>query len=556
MATPVSGVNNWLTLNGHPLDFAPDADNLAVQATDHNANELRITRFAPDHLEIRVDGERLETERYGLWTWLPKGFAGLYEVTVTAPKQSVYTTRVRVLPNLISQKRYEWMIKGIGDFSADLLFQLHSPAVERMNMAEMEQLQSPVRDYRLIESLIGELEKSIRQIAHMPNQGLLSQKERRQWHELHAFADNVMPMPGTAIALPTYRHRLPATLPAEWMVERQTATYDVYENRLLKQFLWRQLLPRLDELEKRAGQEIKRRKQNLSIIRLNKWEDTESVRIAELEQVIAHCRQLQRQVIGWGNLPFLQQVSMMALRNVPTQVLQKHPAYGRFYQVYLRFQQELKRGLNSEGFLTQIAMRKLSELYEMWSVFQLTRILLNFLRAWGYELVTNQGFFRLDDEMFHFEVDRQASITLQRGEKRILIRYEPLYPPANNLPEGLVCAWNYQRTPDLVLEVWQEKEPQNILIFDAKYKAISKRGRETFLEEDLQKMSSYYNEIRWKTRHNRLTTRIVSSAYIIYPGEVLEHQHEVGALPLVPGRKPEQGVLLALIDLLQAAQAT
>lgn len=558
MATPVFGANKWLTLNGHPLDFAPGADNLTANATERADNALRITRSAPNHLEIRVDGERLETERYGFWTWWPKGFAGLYEVTVTAPNQPIYATKVRVLPSLISQQRYERMIQEIGDFSADLLFQLHSPATERMSMAEMEQLQSPVRDYRLIESLMAELAEGIRQIAHMPHQGLVSQQERRQWHELHAFADNVHPMPGTAVALPTLRARIPTALPAEWVVERQTRTYDVYENRLLKQFLWRQLLPRLDALETRANAEIERRKQNLAVIRRNDWDDTESVRIAELEQVVADCRQMQRQVIGWTSLPFLQQVSMTALRHVPTQVLQKHPAYGRFYQVYLHFQQELKRGLNSEGFLTQIALRKLSELYEMWSIFKITRFLLIFLREFGYEVVSNQGFFRVDDEMFHFEVDRQASITLQKGKKKAVIRYEPLYPPINTVGEGLVCIRPYPRTPDLALALWQDGKPKCILIFDAKYRMERENGRETFLVEDLQKMGAYYNEIGYKERHShRRPSPLVSSAYILYPGEVLEHNPqypEVGALPLVPDSQQQVAVYNALADMFKAAE--
>lgn len=558
MATPVSGVNKWLTLNGRPLDFSVSADNLAANATERTDNALRITRSAPDHLEIRVDGERLETERYGFWTWWPKGFAGLYEVTITAPNQPLYATKVRVLPSLISQQRYEWMIKEIGDFSTDLLFQLHSPATERMNMAEMEQLQSPVRDYRLIESLIEELAEGINQIAHMPHKGLVSQKEMRQWHELHTFSDNVYPMPGTVVAIPTFRARIPSVLPAEWLVERQAHTYDVYENRLLKQFLWRQLLPRLDTLEKRAEAEIERRKQTLSIIRRNGWEDTESVRITELEHVVTNCQQMQRQVISWTSLPFLQQVSMTALRHVPTQVLQKHPAYGRFYRVYLNFQQELKRGLNSEGFLTQIALRKLSELYEMWSIFKLTRFLLVSLRKFGYEVISEQGFFRLDDELFHFEVDRNASIVLQKKDRQIQIRYEPTYPSERTLPEGLVCLRPYQRTPDLAVEVWQNREPKHVIIFDAKYRMQQEKGQETFLDEDLQKMGAYYNEIGWKERHsNRRPRSIVSSAYILYPGEVLEHNREypeVGALPLIPGPRQQEVMLHALMDLFKNAE--
>ncbi len=66
-------------------------------------------------------------------------------------------------------------------------------------------------------------------------------------------------MPGPAVAIPVRHDRLPAVWPAQWDVRRGVLTYDVYENRLLKQFLWRQLLPRLYEIEDRARQEIERR---------------------------------------------------------------------------------------------------------------------------------------------------------------------------------------------------------------------------------------------------------------------------------------------------------
>ena len=114
----------------------------------------------------------------------------------------------------------------------------------------------------------------------------------------------------------------------EWQVEHSALTHDVYENRLLKHFLWRQLLPRLDELEKRAQAEIERRKISLSSAKRSGWDDTaeaERSQIVDLEQVAHSCRQMQRMVIGWGSLLFLTPVSLVPQRTVPTQVLQKHP---------------------------------------------------------------------------------------------------------------------------------------------------------------------------------------------------------------------------------------
>lgn len=119
MATQASGVNRWLTLNGKPLRFDSGSDNLDAGAMEYGYNQIRLTRAAPDDLEIRIDGEPLETEIYGRWTWHPAGFAGLYEVVVSTSEHGVYQTQVRVLPKHISHQRHEWMLKEIGKFSAD-----------------------------------------------------------------------------------------------------------------------------------------------------------------------------------------------------------------------------------------------------------------------------------------------------------------------------------------------------------------------------------------------------------------------------------------------------
>lgn len=558
MATQVSGVNRWLTLNGEPLRFHPVSENLAAGAEEYGYNNLRLTRSAPDGLTIWVDGEQLETEIYGRWTWRPRGFAGLYELGVSAPGHGRHQTQVRVLPSLFSQQRHEWMLQEIAKFSLDLLLRLQSPATEWMSVDDLEESQSPLRSYRLIEQLMAELGTAMRQIELMPHQALVSQSERRQWHEVRDYSAEVTPVAGPTVALPQLRARLPEAWPLQWDVSSHALTYDVYENRLLKQFLWRQLLIRISDVAERAGQEIQRRRSDLAIKQRRGWEDDESGRIAELEAVVVRCKEMERQVLAWGSLPFLQYVRPRTQRTVPTQVLQKHPAYGRFYQLYLLFQRKLRRGLNVDGFLTRIALRKMSELYEMWAVFRMTNLLMFALGKAGFRIISSQGFYRLEDAYFHFEVDRGAEIALLKGDRRLAIRYEPTYPPMGLLPTGLVTARRYQRTPDLALEVWRGGEVEHVLIFDAKYKVEKVAGRETFVQDDVQKMSSYYSEIAWKERDPRRRPRpVVSSAYILYPGEVVEHDTDyiqVGALPFVPGPKQQDAVMPALVDLLRFAE--
>ena len=73
---------------------------------------------------------------------------------------------------------------------------------------------------------------------------------------------------------------------------------------------------------------------------------------------------------------------------------------------------------------------------------------------------------------------------------------------------------------------------------------IEKTGVEaTFLDEDLNKMREYRDTIAWKNRNDPRLRPIVKSAYILYPGDVLEHDPDypdIGALPLQPKMEKDQ----------------
>lgn len=581
MAIQASGVSRWLTLNGQPLRFGPDEENLAAEAKEYGGNTFRLTADAPDHVAVRVEGELLDTAVYGRWLWQPGGYAGLYDVEVIIG-QKRYATQVRVLPSNLSQERYEHMLRQISQFSTDLLFQLFSWATERVSLDQIEQMPSPLRTYTLAKELMKELEIALADIARAPHRALLSETQRRRWHEVTTYSAALTPVPGPIMALPA-GGRGPAVWPVEWHEERQVLTHDVYENRLLKHFLWRQLLPRLGHVEDRAAKETERRRAERETMvkraarthgkKLESWQRSISEatkQIDTLETALADCRDMQRRVMGWGSRPFLSGVSTSPGQFAPTQVLQKHPAYGRFYRAYLRFQRELRHGLNSEGFLTTIAMRKMWELYQMWATLYLTALAGKVLRANGYEASANRGFFRVEEEYFHFEVDRQAEAIFVRDGREVRIRYEPEYPAAGAVPRGLVTDRDWNRTPDLAMELWEGDQARAVLLFDPKYKTDEvdqpfgtprdpqrERGPSRL---DLDKMSLYYDEIAWKDRQasGRRLPKVVSSAYVLYPGDKLVHnpdRMDIGAIPMVPEDKGRMRVAANVLeDLLRAAE--
>jgi len=544
MDIPASGADSWLTINNQPLSFHSENDNLQVNAKEAERNFIRITKNAPDNLEIWVDDEQLETERYGFWYWRPKSFAGLYHFTVIVPNHQTESTFVRVLPSRMSYERYEQMLGDIQSISEDLLFQLQSPSSERLTPHNQSYSSSSLREYKLIKAVYPELADVVSHIRRDPHSQLTNHTQSELIHQVKRFSSEVIPIPGPFVQLPqeVASETMVTVLPQLWLVEEHTLTHDTYENRLLKHFLWRRLLPRLISIQEKAKAEIDKRRESQKIKQFQGWADDEAEKIQKLEGVVLDCQDLFQQCIAWGSETFLKDVKMVFQCQQPSQILQKHPYYKRFYRVLLRFQKELGVNLDADRYTAELSIRKLSEIYETWSVFIVANATMVFLRKAGYQIISSNGFFTVRDDLFQFEVDRTAAVELLKGNRKILIRYEPVYAPACKVVEGLVSKGQRQRTPDLSVELMEFNKTLGVLIFDAKYRTEKEGNELTFLDEDLNKMREYRDTIVWKRRNDSRLRPIVRSAYILYPGDVLEHDPDypdIGALPLKP--KMEKG---------------
>lgn len=545
MGIPVSGVDTWLTINNQPLSFNSDNDNLQVNAEESERNFIRITKNTPDNLEIWVDDEQLETERYGSWFWRPKGYAGIYRFTLIAPNHKTETTFVRVLPSRMSFERYEQMLADIQTISEDLLFQLQSPSTERLSSHDQSYSSSSLREYKLIKAVIPELTDVMANIRRNPHSQLSKHSQVVLLHQVKQFSSEVMPVSGEFVQLPQGVASITgiSKIPQLWSVEEHTLTHNTYENRLLKHFLWRQLLPRLFSIQDKAKSEIQKRMESQKIKLAQGWQDDEGEKIKILEGVILDCHDLIKQSIAWGSESFLKDVLIVGQRHQPSQILQKHPYYNRFYRVFVRFQAELGVNLDADRYIAELSIRRLSEIYETWSVFIVANATMIILQKAGYQIISNNGFFTVRDDLFQFEIDRTADIELLKGNRKIIIRYEPVFEPAYKKSEGLVSRGNKQRTPDLSIEVKEFNQFYGVLIFDAKYRSVKFGEKNIFLDEDLNKMREYRDTIVLKRKNDSRYRAIVKSAYILYPGDVLEHDTEypdIGALPLAPKMEKTQ----------------
>lgn len=557
MDTLASGDKPWLTINGHPLVFDPGDDNSDAGAVEYPANQIRMTTHAPEDLELFIDGEPQETEIYGRWAWRPRGFAGIYELTASSKSGGKRMALVRVLPSRLTMDRWEQMFEDIRTVSEDLLFQLQSPAYERAKPRARQAELSAFRDYHLIKDFLPQLANVIMNIRRNPHRQLAERHQQVLAHDVRSFSNDIFPVPGPAVKVnaggaTTHLVQIPQT----WVVSEQVVTYDTYENRLLKHFLWRQLFPRIMQIQEKASSEIKRREQTRRDKIRQGWEENETEKIEALKEVLLKCQAMANQCIAWGSEPFLHNVGQIHTPQEPTQVLQKNPFYNRFYRIYLNLQKELGFYIDTEKFIAKLSTRKVSELYETWSIFIMTNVVVQLLTKSGYRLISNNGFYEVNNEQFQVDVDRQANIEMAKGNKIIKIRYEPLYLQAASVLQGLVSIAQKQRTPDLGIEIWQNEKCTGVIIFDAKYKATDDGNRQTYLDEDLDKMGDYLHAIRWKTPLQARPAQVVKSAYILYPGNVLEHDTEFperGALPFIPNNPQAKAVVGAIKDILASS---
>jgi hypothetical protein len=539
MAIQTSGVDTWLTLNDQPLSFQQGTENRTAGVTEYRECYFRSTSHGPPFLKIYVDGRYLTSEHEGYWRWTPKEYAGIYELVIEARDGSSFSTRLRVFPHKFTLPLYETMQQELSEVSIDLLLKIWSKATEKTAIIQNSHDTSPLHDFLLVKALYDQLQDIMVHICRDPQCALQEYTEALPCTLVHRFSRNLRPTPQTYLALPEQVANTCRTthIPEVWEMPLTIPSYDTYENRLIKTFLAKQLVNKISIIQQRAEKALAERKTSRNSSNASTQE------MISLQRIINDCRIMKRRCLAWIDEPFLCSVPTVVGPAKATQVLLKNPSYNRFYRVYLQFQQKLKVSIDTESFVTEVAMRKVSELYEMWSVFKFTQWTIDVLRAKEYTFVSQALFHELDKDHFYFDVRKNIpSIVLAKSDRQIIIKYEPIYfHHSSVLQPALVSdkAGSSRLTPDLSIEIYAQGKPQKVLIFDAKYKRERGNDKEYHPKsEDINTMNMYYNNILYKPSHdnNVPLEPVVSSAYVLFPGHKISQnaRHTVGGLPIIP----------------------
>jgi len=546
MAIPVSGVNNWLRINGAAVSFDVGSENIQLGLQEEKWHEIKLTKSAPLITEVTlVDAEKsLDNPQYGVWLWRPDKFAGLYELQIKAPNEPIHTTRIRIFPRKVTYEQYRKMLDDITAISYDLLFRVGSPASEKAVAQKGEGQSSALRQYELLKEIVVDMDGIMMQIRRNPYRVLGNKREEKLLQQVTSFSGETRPHRGEFVKLPkhTASNCRQEQLPRFWSVPKQELTTDVYENRLLKNFLQQQLVPLFNAINGSAAKELQRLTNELKIFQQRNWGTDElEPQIRKLKQILPECEAYKQRCLNWAGESFLQNVSANVPTVKATQVLLKNFMYSRFFRLYLQLRYELRIKLDTQQFLTDLSLRKMADIYEMWAIFYTAQVITDILVAAGFNLSLNNFFTSPEEGRFQVDVVRnRSSIIFIKKDQRVELKYEPKYEKLTSTP-GIGIDRGYFLTPDFSLEIWRGQEADAVIIFDPKYRIEKRNGFDSYPHDAYGKMAEYQQRICYlpPNFHNpqKDLQDIVNSAYILYPGNEQSHSPRrpvLGALPVHP----------------------
>lgn len=237
----------------------------------------------------------------------------------------------------------------------------------------------------------------------------------------------------------------------------------------------------------------------------------------------------QEEITYYLSEQYFKDISLMDYEPLNSQVLQKKEGYREILQYFLmlEFSYRMKYDWNDLDKTFKGYEKRLSELYEIWSYFELLSVLEN---------LTGENLHKED----LFELNG-LNINLKKGSKSIIksslnvygniIPIEFMY---NKLFTGGNGSYSVNLKPDYSIK-FMINDKYYFIHFDAKYKFnIDNFGNEVYKDIDIYKMHTYRDAIK----------NTVGS-YVLYPGDVKklfskDNLDLVGAFPLNPEKDDKE----------------
>ena len=366
------------------------------------------------------------------------------------------------------------------------------------------------------------LEAGVRRICHTPHTRLLPYEHRVRAERLRGRLSAKLEERVTSdLNRGEFQHR--------YHITSQRLSVDTPENRFVKMVLIKSILEitRFKERVEREDRSPEQGRISASFLNeLSEWKKP-------FEQLL--------------NRPFFADVGSFEGMSAGSLVLQQRAGYAAVYRIW----QELKLYLDLFGRHAAISMKSVSELYEVWCLLEVRRILIDEL---GFEekssskaALKNKGLEKSLHEGFNaaFHFSRADGIEIR-------LAHEPIFSRTSDPAFGKIYSWTTVQKPDIWLEATFANDEKIQWIFDAKYRIEEdKNGIDCAPDDAINQMHRYRDaliHIHKADDGGHEKSRPVLGAFVLYPGwfdedasvnpyaEAIEAVG-IGGFPLLPGQK-------------------
>jgi len=240
--------------------------------------------------------------------------------------------------------------------------------------------------------------------------------------------------------------------------------------------------------------------------------------------------------------PLFREVGDFAGMAQESLVLHHRAGYAKVYRIW----QELKLYLDLLCRQASISMKSVSELYEVWCLLEIRRMLMGL----GFiEVETRKADLRNKGvEKDLVDGIGTAFRFTRRDGLKIRLAHEPCFSSKNN---SGIFSFTTSQKPDILLEATFPDKSRIRWIFDAKYRIDSEDGKGDLIPDDAINQMHRYRDalIHLKKADDGVTekSRPIVGAFVLYPGWFDETAEAnpynsaietvgIGGFPLLPGR--------------------
>lgn len=386
-------------------------------------------------------------------------------------------------------------------------FTLNSTTSQQGSRSQRKAEPFPLLWLAHFEALHKELERGIRQIINAPHSRLQTKTEY-----LLAARMKRPPRPKQTEQI---RQDLDNGIERRYRVERKQLTTDTPENRFIK-FVLERTGRMLQQLTQQGDRSLL---SDAFFNRLKVWGKP-------LEQALAH--------------PLMREIGPAAVLHRESLVLQQKSGYSVVYRVW----QQLRLYLDALGNDAVAGVRSMDQLYELWCVIEVRRIILTL------------GFTEVKTPAFNFTRDGWDT-RLAEGMKycweylraedgvRLKLAHEPRFHKTNKPVHSLLVP----QKPDILIEATTGKGDTFIWLFDAKYRVdngTKDDPRDRVPDDAINQMHRYRDALLYQQQGEAIPSRPTFGAFALYPGfmsqqpgEKNPYQEEIdrigiGAFALLP----------------------